>query len=200
MKPEHAAQVQLVLKQKDETITQLTTDLETAQEVAKSAPVKDQTEEEILKSIKDPAVKAILETQIMKAKAAEEVAKSLKDAQNEKEAIEKAKEVTGLGAEESQLAQVYKSLKAVNPEVCETVFGIFKTASALIAEGGTLSEVGKSAGTEGSAGDENAIWGKIEAAAEEVAKSTNVSKARAISQVISDNPDLYAQYLQAQKG
>lgn len=171
-----------------------------AEEMTPAAPAASTSEEEILKSVKDPAVKALLETQIAKTRAAEDVAKALKAEQTEKEAIAKAKEVPNLGAEEAELASVYKKLKAADPALCEDVFGIFKAASALVNAGGVFTEVGKSLGNSGEGVDETSAWGKIEAAAEAITKSQNISKAAATRQVIRDNPGLYQAYLDAQNG
>lgn len=200
MKPEHQAQINLVLKQKDDTIAALEEEVKKAK-AEPVAPVAGQTEEEILKSVKDPAVKALLETQIAKAKAAEEVAKQLKDEQDAKEAIAKAKEVPNIGAEENQLAEVYKKLQKVDKTLCDDVFGIFKAASALVNEGGVLKEIGKSAGTNTDpAGNTEDAWAQIEKAAEKIAKESNISQASAIAKACKENPELYKQYLDAQMG
>lgn len=207
MKPEHAQVVQDVLKSKDEALEDVQNKLkETQEEVEKlksqvNVPQDGQSEEEILKSVKDPAVRKLLETQIAKAKAAEEVAKKLKEEQEEKEAVAKAKEVPNLGAEEQTIASVYKKLKQADPTLCEEVFGIFKAASALISESGAFTEIGKSAGsvTVGTTTEE-AAWGKIEKAAEAIAKERGIAKSAAIAQVIKENPELYDEYLRAQRG
>lgn len=207
MKPEHAAAINQVIKAKDDEIANMADDkkkLEDEVDTLKKASEEDtpaeQTEEEILKSVKDPAVKQLLETQIAKAKAAEEAVRIAKAKELETEAIAKAKEVPNLGAEEVKLAEVYKKLKDVDAELCEDVFGIFKAASAMVAEGGVLSEVGKSATGEEQTGggSEEAAWSKIEQAATEVAKSRGLSQTMAISAVIKERPELYNEYIKAQ--
>lgn len=207
MKPEHQAQLNLILKAKDDEIADAKKEAEDAKEELEkvksqsTAPNAETPEEEILKTVKDPAVKALLETQIAKTKAAEAVAKSLKAAEEEKEAIAKAKEVPNLGAEETKLAEVYKKLKTVDENLCNDVFGIFKAASAMVAQGGVLEEIGKTAADAGTlATSEEEAWNKIEKAAEEIAKSNNLSKAASISKAISENPELYQAYLKAQTG
>lgn len=191
MKPEHAEVVRKALEAKEqEGIEKGKKDNE--------VPAAGSTEEDILKSVKDPAVKALLETQIAKTKAAESVAKALREEQDGKEAISKAKEVPNIGAEEAKLAEVYKKLKSVDSTLCDDVFGIFKAASALVNEGGAFTEVGK--GSEGYTGaDEATVWAKIEAVADGISKSKNISKSSAISEAIQSNPTLYSEYLKAQE-
>lgn len=208
MKPEHAEVIRKALAQSktdaDEAVAKAKADAET--EIAKAKaeltppPAPGASEEEILKTVKDPAVRALLETSIAKTKAAEAVAKKLKDEQDEKDAIAKAKEVPNLGAEEATMTSVYKKLKSADPALCDEVFGIFKSASALISTGAVFTEIGKGAGNHETAASEDAAWSKIEAAADAIAKSTNVSKSAAITQAIEENPRLYADYLKAQQG
>lgn len=212
--PEHAEIVKTAMKAKEDAMTEAVAKAKTAEEALQVAqeevqklkdaePVTGTTEEEILKSVKDPAVKALLETQIAKAKAAEDLVRKAREEALSTEAIAKAKEVPNIGAEDAVLADVYKKLKQADASLCDEVFGIFKAASALIAEGGSLSEIGKSVGgntsVEGSV-SEDAAWGKIEKAAVEIAKTRNISKSAAVGAVIKENPDLYNAYLKAQQG
>lgn len=205
LKPEHQATVNTELetlrkaKETAEADLKKTKDeLAAAQEIAKSADAKDQTEEEILKTIKDPAVRMLMETQIAKTKAAEEQVRKARDGQIEAEAIAKAKEVPGLGAEEATVSELYKKLKVADEALCEEVFGIFKAASALVNEGGVFTEIGKSSDGSAASSNEQDAWGKIEKAAEGIAKSKNVSKEVAISEVIRSNPELYDEYIKSQ--
>lgn len=206
LKPEHADIIQKALEDMEATKKKSEDDKMAAEEEvaklrAEQAPAPGTSEEEILKTVKDPAVKALLETQIAKAKAAEAIAKQMQDAKDEAEAVAKAKEVPGIGAEEAKLAEVYKKLKHVDATLCEDVFGIFKAANAMISEGGVFTEVGKSAGSnDGGAADENSAWAQIEKAAEEITKTLKISKSAAITKAIKDNPALYNQYLKAQVG
>lgn len=213
LKPEHTAVIQKAL---DEGIAKATA-AETAAATAKkaeedaltslakakeeTAPVGTTTEE-ILKSVKDPAVRSLLESQIAKTKAAEDQVRKAHDSQLSAEAIVKAKEVPNLGAEETAVTEVYKKLKGLDTELCEEVFGIFKASSALIAEGGVFTEVGKGAGSQSGEGSssESGAWDKIEAAADVIVKSTNVSKQQAIADVIKSQPALYDEYIKAQRG
>jgi hypothetical protein len=213
MKPEHAAEINKVIKLKDEEIEKAK---KAAKDAAAAATAKTNTDdgdpedkldggaddatEKLMKSIKDPAIKAFLQTQITKAKVAEEVVKTLKDKEYTAEAITKAKEVPNLGAEEQILVSVYKKLKDVDSELCDNVFGIFKAASALVAAGGVLTEVGKGTGNAEGLADENTAWAAIEKAAEPIAIAKGIKKEAAISEVIQSQPALYDAYVKAQLG
>lgn len=208
MKPEHAEVITKALEAKDaEVLAAVEKAKKDATDAAAATTAEDAIDggsddsiEKILKSVQDPAVRLLLETQINKAKAAESVAKELKDKQNEQDAIAKAKEVPNLGAEEIALASVYKKLHDVDSALCDEVFGIMKAASALIGQGNAFVEIGKGAGNapDGLSGDEATIWGQIEAKAEEIAKGKNIKKSAAIAQAVQENPELYTQYLKAQ--
>lgn len=209
LKPEHQAVMAEFIKSKDDAVADIQKALDNekalrvkAEDIAKSAPAPDASPEEILKSVKDPAVKALLETQIAKAKVAEEEVRKSRELALESEAIAKAKEVPNLGADEATLTDVYKKIKAVDAETAENVFGIFKAASALVNAGGAFQEVGKSAPGEATtgAGAEDAAWDKIQAKASEIAKAENINNAQAISKTISEYPELYNEYLKAQNG
>lgn len=170
-------------------------DLKDSQNINKSADP-----EEILKSVKDPAVRALLETQIAKTKIAEDEVRKAREAALETEAIAKAAEVPAIGAEQEGLVKLYKTLKLMNADVCEEVFGIFKAASALATSGKAFSEVGKVGAAADTAVNEEAAWNAIEKAADEIKKSSpELSQAVAIKKAINENPELYNEYLKAQR-
>lgn len=208
MVPEHAAIVREALEAKDTDVDALTKakkDLEDElqkvkdeQEIAKSG---ESSEEEILKTVKDPAVRKLLETQIAKAKAAEDEVRKSREAALNTEAIAKAAEVPAIGAEQEVLVDMYKKLKGTDPELCDNVFGVLKAANALVSTGGVFQEIGKSgAAASGVSATEEQAWAKIEKAAEELAKSKNVELSKAISEVINSQPELYQDYIKAQTG
>lgn len=210
LKPEHSSVIEDILKAKDKEVADANKKATDAEAKAKKAEddkeanpfakskTEDMTQEDILKSVKDPAVKLFLEQQIAKTKVAEDEIRKARETALTAESIAKAKEVPGIGAEETALADVYKKLKLVDGDLATEVFGIFKAASALVNEGGVFTEVGKTAKAE--AGDEDSAWGQIEAKASEIAKSRNISQASAISKVMSENPEMYDAYLKAQRG
>lgn len=155
---------------------------------------KPEEEEEILKSV-TPEVRAIIEKSRAQAKAAEESVKKMMEKESEKEAIAKAKEVSGVGTSEEDLASLYKSLSARDEKLAEKVFDVLKTAHSVIAESEVFKEAGS--GGEGAIG-EDAAWAKIEQKASEIAKSRTISKERAIDVVLEEYPEMYKEYIQAQ--
>lgn len=140
-------------------------------------------EEETLKSMPAAAREMFAKMRAQKEAAEEEVRKA-KEAEVHAQAVAKAAELKALPIESEKLVGVLKS--------CGTeMVDILTTINAAI-EGTVLGEVGKnSTGAHG--GD---AWGKIEAKADEIAKRDNVSKQRAVSIAIKENPDLYNEYLQ----
>ena len=59
-------------------------------------------------------------------------------------------------------------------------------------EGVVLGEVGKNHATGGGSD----AWSKIESKAAEIVANESITKAKAISRVIKENPELYKEYLQ----
>lgn len=216
LKPEHQAairhEVAKSVKDAEEAKDKIIADLQKAKDAAEAEAkqakdekdaqeVAGKSEEEIVKSIKDPAIRALMETQIAKTKAAEAEVKKSRDAALEGEAIAKSAELTGLGAEDKQLVDLYKKMTEADPELRDEVFGILKAAKAQVAEGNVTQEIGKSAAQAGvGAKSEEDAWNKIEAKADEISKARGISKQAAISKAIEENSALYAEYLKAQQG
>ena len=140
-------------------------------------------EEETMKSMPEPVRQMFAKMKAQKEAAEEELRKS-KEAEIQSKAVAKAAQLKALPVETEKLVEV---LKGCSPELLD----MLTTINAAI-EGTVLDEVGKSAG--GSAGAD--AWSKIEAKAEEVAKRDNVTKQKAVSIAIKENPDLYKEYLQ----
>lgn len=158
----------------------------------------EQDPAELLKSANvDPALRAYMEQQIAKTKAAEESIRKMKDEQDTAEAIAKAKEIPHVVGEEAKFAGIFKKLKNTDNTLCNEVFEIFKTAETLIAKGGTFQEIGKS-GEGKETGSSSDAWDKIEKKAEEISKSANIDQAAAIAKVMDEHPELYEAYLNAQ--
>lgn len=166
-------------------------------ELAKMKQEANKSEEDILKNV-DPAVRAILEKSRAQAAAAEAAVRKMKEEQDTAEAIAKAKELPNLGTGEEELSSVLKSLKATDEKLFNTVFGIMKSADAVIAKGAAFEEKGTS--QEGNDNIQKAAdaWAKIETAAAEIAKSRNITKEAAVSVVIEEQPELYRSYLDAE--
>lgn len=142
-------------------------------------------EEETLKSM--PAAARELFTKMKAQKdAAEESVRKAKEAETQATAVAKAAELKALPVEQEKLVGI---LKGCSPELLEVL-----TAINTAVDGTVLGEVGKN--KPGSAsGSADAAWAKIEAKALEIAKSKGISKAKAISQAVDENPDLYKEYL-----
>lgn len=140
---------------------------------------------ETIKSL-PPEIKEYIDTIKAQKEAAETaLAKSMEEAK-EKEAIEKANTFKAIPLAQEKLVGIIKS---ASPEVMELLNAV-NTAM----EGQVLSEVGKSVTTDVPATNE--AWAKIESKANALAIEKKVSVAKAISQVIDENPELYREYIE----
>ena len=142
-------------------------------------------EEETMKSMPEPAKQLFMKMKQQKETAEENVRKS-KEAEDNATAIAKAAELKALPIETEKLAGV---LKGCSTELFEVLTSINAAMDSAV-----LGEVGKSAPGAASASSD-AAWGKIESKAAEIAKSTGISKAKAITKAVEENPDLYKEYL-----
>jgi len=143
----------------------------------------DQTE--TFKSMPEEAKEYLSLIKQQKEAAEEELRKS-KEAALEAEAVAKAAALKAIPVEPEKLASVIKS---ASPEVVE----MLETINSAL-ESTVLSEVGKSAAGESGDGAADA-WAKIDSKAKEIAERDNITKAKAVSQVITENPELYREYL-----
>lgn len=205
MKPEHAKVItEAVNKAKlevpadtktalDEAVNKskdLETKLEAASKQLENAEVaKSKSEpdfEEVMKGL-DPSLQEVFKSMKMQKEAAEAVAKQAAEKAIEEEAIAKAKDLKSLPVEEAKLVDV---LKGISPEVHE----ILKAANKAIEDGGLFEEVGKSKGNDTTSTTDDA-WSKIEKAADKIVEEQKVTKAKAITEAIKANPELYREYL-----
>lgn len=128
-------------------------------------------------------VREIFEKMRTQKDAAEEELRKAKDAEKHAEAVAKANTLKALPIEHEKLVGIVKNADA-------DVMALLENVSAAL-EGTVLDEVGKS-----HTGGNNAdAWTKIEAKADEIVKSKSVTKAKAISLAIKENPELYKEYL-----
>lgn len=127
---------------------------------------------------------ATLKTQ---KEAAESELRKSKEAAAEAEAVAKAESLKAIPVEKEKLVGI---LKTATPELIE-LLTVVNTAI----EGTVLGEVGKSAQNSIGSADANDAWSKIDAKAVELTKSKGITKAKAVSEVIRENPDLYREYL-----
>lgn len=128
---------------------------------------------------------ATLKTQ---KEAAESELRKSKEAAAEAEAVAKAESLKAIPVEKEKLVGI---LKTATPELIE-LLTVVNTAI----EGTVLGEVGKSAQNSTGSANANDAWAKIDAKAAELAKSNNITKAKAVSEVIRENPELYREYLE----
>lgn len=153
-----------------------------ADSVAKSAA---EAEEEILKSMPEAAREMYSKMRAQKEAAEEQVRKNAAE-KVEAEAIAKAAGLKAIPVEQEKLVGI---LKGISPEV----YDILCAANTAIEEA-VLGEVGKNRGNGAAQGASDA-WSQIEKSAKEIAQSDNVTFEKAVSTVISANPDLYEKYL-----
>jgi chromosome segregation ATPase len=144
-------------------------------------------EEETMKAMPKEARELFTKMKAQKDAAEEELRKS-KEAEKHAEAVSKAAALKALPVEQEKLVELVKGASPAVLELLSTV------ATAM--EETALGEVGKNKAGTGNASTSNEAWAQIEAKAAEVAKKDNISKAKAISKVVDENPDLYKQYLQ----
>lgn len=206
LKPEHAEVVQAAIdkgaadlqKAKDD-LTAVTAErdqakadlakaekeLEDAKEDSKDDTEKTNAfdEDEVIKGMPE-ATRKLFEKMKSQKDAAEAELLKAKDAEKTAEAVAKAKELKAIPVEQEKLVGIIKS---ASPEMLD----LLTIVNAAI-EGTVLDEVGKSHNS----GNDTDAWTKIEAKADEIAKRDNITKAKAISKAIRENPDLYKEYLQ----
>ena len=150
--------------------------------VAKSAA---EAEEEILKSMPEAARELYSKMRAQKEAAEEQIRKSVAE-KAEAEAIAKAAGLKAIPVEQEKLVGI---LKGISPEV----YDILCAANTAIEEA-VLGEVGKNRGN-GAAQGASDSWSKIEKQAAEIAKRDNITVEKAVAVVISENPELYNEYL-----
>ena len=165
----------------DELEKSLEETVEVEDEIEKS---KTDAVEDVIKSL-DPAVQAVFKSLQAKTEAAEAVVKAVQKEKEHAEAIAKAKTLSTLPvAEEVLVAEIEKG---ISPEV----MNILEAAAKATAD----AEIFKSVGTDKIAPTGVDAWARIESAAVEIAKTKNISQAKAIDAAIKENPDLYREYI-----
>ena len=142
-------------------------------------------ETETFKSMPEAAREVFLKMRSQKEAAEEQVRKNAEE-KVEAEAIAKAATMKALPIEQDKLVGI---LKGCSPEVTELLL-----AASNAIEASVLSEVGKNVGNGASTSGEDA-WSKLEKRAAEIAARDKVTKEKAIDKAISENPDLYREYL-----
>ena len=130
---------------------------------------------------------------VAKAKELEEVLKAERDERLTKEYIAKAKEeyenIPGKTSEE--LGKILKSLNESDAEAAKEIEEILKATNAIIAKSELFVEAGKTTQE-----TEDDAYGKLNNMAKKLSQDTNISYAKAFTQIMEANPDLYAEYIQ----
>ena len=212
MKPEHASVIAQLIEAKDADIAKAKSDLEAAEQSATEArgeldaanealakanaeletlkapvPAAD-SEEDILKGMPEGA-RALFEKMRAQKEAAEEEVRKAAERDAENAAIAKAASLKAIPVEQDKLVGI---LKSCTPEVAELLTTINNAIEAAV-----LGEVGKNRGNGASTNPATSddAWGKLEEKAAEIAKRDGVTKEKAMSKALSENPDLYREYL-----
>jgi len=180
------------LKVSNEALAKANEELEALKKAAEEAAKADDAskrssfdEDEILKSMPEPAKAEYMKMKVQKEAAEEEIRKA-KDAEIHATAVAKATELKALPVPTETLVAV---LKGSTPEMVDVLTAV---SSAL--ESAALGEVGKR-GPGKSTDTSEGAWGEIEKAAEEIAKAESITKQKAIGEVIKRKPELYKAYL-----
>lgn len=194
LKPEHAEIVKAEVERLNEDITKskeavdtLKADKDTLEATLEKMKKEDKQEEDDIFKGMDPKAVEVLKTFKAQKEAAEEELRKSKDAKLQAEAVAKAATLKALPVEQEKLVGIVKS---ASPELLDVLSSINTAISTTV-----LEEVGKNkTGNEFQVSGSDA-WGKIEKKADEVAKRDNITKSKAIGVVITEEPDLYNEYL-----
>ena len=150
---------------------------------------KELTEEEILKNV-DPAVREMIQKAKSEAEVHKQAVLKMKEEKEIAEVTEIAKSLSGVGTEETQMVSMLRKAKSLDVELYAEVLKALQVANNIIADSELLKEKGQSF-----AGNDVDAWSKVDAKADEIAKTRNVSKAKATNIVIDEFPELYQAYL-----
>lgn len=150
---------------------------------------KELTEEEILKNV-DSAVREMIQKAKSEAEVHKQAVLKMKEEKEIAEVTEIAKSLSGVGTEETQMVSMLRKAKSLDVELYAEVLKALQVANNIIADSELLKEKGQSF-----AGNDVDAWSKVDAKADEIAKTRGVSKAKATNIVIDEFPELYQAYL-----
>ena len=150
---------------------------------------KELTEEEILKNV-DSAVREMIQKAKSEAEIHKQAVLKMKEEKEIAEVTEIAKSLSGVGTEETQMVSMLRKAKSLDVELYAEVLKALQVANNIIADSELLKEKGQSF-----AGNDVDAWSKVDAKADEIAKTRGVSKAKATNIVIDEFPELYQAYL-----
>ncbi len=148
--------------------------------IPEAAPAPNDGEDDVYKGL-HPTVKAELES-LRKFRAEQE----------DRQYLEVAKKYALLGKKPEELAGVLKSLKNAGGSAYDDMIGLLDSSLSVVEQSGAFDEIGKLGNGGTSGGD---AWGKIEAAAHEIAKSKPEMRwAQAVDAACEAHPDLVQEY------
>ena len=150
---------------------------------------KELTEEEILKNV-DSAVREMIQKAKSEAEIHKQAVLKMKEEKEIAEVTEIAKSLSGVGTEETKMVSMLRKAKSLDVELYAEVLKALQVANNIIADSELLKEKGQSV-----AGNDVDAWSKVDAKADEIAKTRGVSKAKATNIVIDEFPELYQAYL-----
>lgn len=162
------------------------------EEMAKSkTPAAGDSVEDILKRDDlDPVMKATFTAIYNEAQVQKGLIQKMKEEQENATIIAKASGLEHLPEKDTKVIEFLKSIKGVDGAV-DAAIGILKSAEDLIAKGAAFTEIGSGS----AAGSTNDAWAKIEKMADEMVKTQTITKAKAITDVIKQKPELYKAYM-----
>lgn len=146
-------------------------------------------ETETLKSMPEPARSLFMKMRAQKEAAEEEVRKANAE-KAEAAAVAKAATLKALPVEQEKLVGILKSCSQEVVDLLTTINGAIEAT--------VLDEVGKNRGNGAATGGSRTsdeAWDKLEKKAEEIAKRDSITKEKAMAIALSENPELYREYL-----
>ena len=167
--------------------------------VAKGKVAPEEAQEEMEDEVpavppKKPAQKAEVEN--MEKSASPEIKAALQELADLKKSIEMkdmteiAKKYAPLGKKESELAQTLYDMKKSNPANYDAYVAILDESLAMVEKSGLFTEIGKSAGCNGT----GTVQAKVEAKAHEIMKSDSTMDYNTAIAKAWEDPALLAEY------
>lgn len=167
-------------------------------EMKKSKEGTQENPEDILKNANlDPAVRDLVEKSLARSKAAEIAVIKMQEEKRDAELVAKSSSLSKIPEADTKVLNFLKSISGVAGAV-DTAMDIFGTVNTLIEKGAAFQEMGSNgnAGSANTAGSD-AAWAAIEKAANDLVAKGQVSKQKAITMVMEQQPELYAAYTEA---
>lgn len=195
--PEVEAEVDVTvdeLAKAQERIAELEAQLAAATVITEE--VADDSEEALIKSAPAP-VREMLEKARAEADAAREELQKERDAQRDRDFIEKAKGWAHLSISADEVGPMLRRLFDADPALGESIEKALAAANAQAESGAIFEEIGKSAPVIEGAD----AYGKVQSLAKAAVEAGEFATVeQAIAGLIAKNPDLYNDYLAERRG